>query len=172
MDTSDIIAGIIEVEGRTYTDKPHDRGGPTKFGITQKTLAAYRGHEVSPADVEGLTEAEAQQIYREEYILKPGFDALADPNVRTLAVDCGVLHGQQKAIEMLQRALGNKNPDGILGPITLTAANAFDGKRLFLRLVAERAEKFGRIITADPTQAENAHGWLRARVADFLRAVA
>ena len=40
-DTDRIIDGLIVAEGG-YVDHPADRGGPTKYGITRKTLAAWR----------------------------------------------------------------------------------------------------------------------------------
>ena len=33
-----LINEIINREGRKFTNLPADKGGPTKFGITQKTL--------------------------------------------------------------------------------------------------------------------------------------
>ena len=54
-----IISDIISREGRTYTDFPGDKGGPTKLGITLKTLADWRHHACEPVDVQNMDEAEA-----------------------------------------------------------------------------------------------------------------
>lgn len=173
MSIDEIIDGILDREGG-YVDHPADKGGPTKFGIKLATLSSWRGPNsvVTSADVEKLNETEARNIYRKLYVQDPGFEALQSDKLRTIMVDCGVLHGPKRAIEMLQQALGDNNPDGILGPVTLGLANASDESKLAIRLLAERAEKFGRIISRDPTQAVFAHGWLRTRVSDFLRWIA
>lgn len=171
----EIIEGILRAEGG-YVNNPADRGGPTKWGITQQTLELWRGHYVSPEDVQHMEEWEARKIYRARYIEGPHFDALGDPNVRAAVVDCGVLHGPANATKMLQRCLGVK-PDGILGPITLTAANARNGRNLAIRVRADQVAFIGRIITDNltdndrdgiPDNTEFAKGWL-ARVADRIK---
>lgn len=175
----DIISAVILREGSEYTNNPADKGGPTKYGITQATLAKHRGHDVSPADVEAMTEAEARSIYRRRYIEDPGFLALGSPELRGVITDCCVLHGQSNAIKMLQRALGVV-ADGKLGPVTITAANSFNGKRLALRTMADRLAFTGRLISKDlddndkdgiPDNAEFAWGWMN-RYADIIRALA
>ena len=73
MTDEDYITLTIEREGgAAYTNRGDDRGGPTKYGITQGMLARARGHEVAAADVEALTEAEARTIYREKVLIEPG----------------------------------------------------------------------------------------------------
>jgi lysozyme family protein len=126
---------------------------------------------VTPDDVAALLEPEARAIYRKWYVENPGFDVFADP-ARWVMVDLGVLHGPTNAVLMLQQALGDKHPDGTLGPITLTIAKAVEPERLARLLLAQRAEFFGKLIAHDPTQAKFAYGWLRERVANLLRAVA
>ena len=73
----DIIGEIIKREGG-FVDHPSDRGGPTKFGITLRTLRAWRGQPVTREDVRTLTKAEARQIYAERYIQSPKIDQIAD----------------------------------------------------------------------------------------------
>ena len=41
MRTETIIEHIIQVEGHAYTNNPADRGGPTKYGITQRTFPEW-----------------------------------------------------------------------------------------------------------------------------------
>ena len=118
---SEIIAGIIKREGG-YVDHPADRGGPTKYGVTLATLQDHRAAPVTAADVEALTESEAASIYRERYLLEPGFDRIQDDRLRALVLDCSVLHGQATATKLLQRAIGLKD-DGVFGAKTEAAAN-------------------------------------------------
>lgn len=58
--------------GARYTNDPRDPGGPTKYGITQKTLAARRGRSVSAEDVQALGLDEARAIYKRDYWDKTG----------------------------------------------------------------------------------------------------
>lgn len=166
-----IIDEILQREGG-FVDNPADRGGPTKFGITQATLAAWRGHPVSRDDVEQLAEPEARQIYQRRYITGPGFGRLASPALRSVIVDCCVLHGERNAVRMLQRAMGIR-ADALLGPLTESRANGFDGRKLALLVEADRIKFVGRIVTNDlsdldkdgiPDNTEHAAGWF-ARIA-------
>ena len=72
----------------------------THYGIAAPTLRAWRGRDVSRADMEALTEAEAEQIYRARYWAPYGFDAL-DPQLATLLYDGTVNQGPG----LLRRAL-------------------------------------------------------------------
>lgn len=168
MNPDDIIADIVRREGTRYTDLTSDRGGPTKYGVTQATLAAWRKHAVTADDVAALGEAEATAIYQDIYIRRPHFDGVGDAKLRALAVDSAVLHGVNRAVTWLQQAAGCQ-ADGLLGPASLHAVNSGDPARLHGSLLALRITFIGRLITRDPAQAEFAAGWL-ARVAEFLAA--
>ena len=63
---SDCLAFTFQEEGG-YTNDPNDPGGPTKFGITQQTLAIWRGDSVTAEDVQALTINEATAIYGTKY---------------------------------------------------------------------------------------------------------
>jgi lysozyme family protein len=165
MTVDELIDDILRREGG-FVDHPHDRGGPTKFGITLTTLAAWRRRPVTVEDVRDLAPDEARGIYRSEYVEKPGFDRISDPRLRALVVDCGVNHGQVRATRWLQRAAGVV-ADGKLGSVTLGAVNTGDALRLFLRVIAQRIRFYGEIVRNDPTQATFIAGW-NARAAEFL----
>jgi lysozyme family protein len=86
------LAHVLASEGG-YVDHPADPGGATKFGITLKTLSAWRGAPVSKADVKALTKTEAGAIYRARYWDKIAADDLPaglDLAVFDLAVNSGV----------------------------------------------------------------------------------
>ena len=170
MTIDQIIEGVLEREGG-YSDRPEDAGGPTNFGITLATLTDWRHPAaVSAADVQALSRAEAWQIYRRLYVADPGFETIADDNLRALLVDMGVNHGPARAIRWLQRVLGLP-ADGKLGPATRAALAAAHPRRVYLALCAARARIYGGMIADDPRQARFARGWLD-RVADWIEAVA
>lgn len=170
-----IIDDIIRREGSVYTNRPDDRGGPTKYGVTIGKLREWRKMPVLPIDVENLTEQEARDIYRIEYVAPWGF--IAHPRLREFLIDSGVNHGVGRAKMLLQRALG-VTEDANIGPVTTSALANIDGETLRSRVIAERMKYYGRIVDAEyevlrkqgkipPMQAANIEGWLN-RLAEFL----
>jgi lysozyme family protein len=116
-------AFTLKVEGG-YVDNPNDKGGATKYGITQSTLTGYRGKAVTKDDVKSLTSTEAEQIYKDLYYTPCKCDQLPT----TLAIvtfDCAINSGCKQAIKLLQRALEVKD-DGIIGNGTLAVASTCD----------------------------------------------
>ncbi len=158
-DTDRIIDGLIRIEGG-YVDHPADRGGPTKFGITRKTLAAWRKRAVTTAEMRALTEAEAREIYRGAYLTGPGFDRIEDARLRAQVVDAAVLHGPGWAARRLQEVAGVP-ADGVIGPVTIRAVNcAAKMEALANRFAARRIRKLARIVARDPTQLPFLVGWI------------
>ena len=166
---SNIIDDIIRREGG-YVDHPADRGGPTKFGITQETLSTWRQRPVQAGDVQALSEYEARRIYQRRYLEQPKFDCIHDGPLRELVVDCGVNHGPRRAARWLQDAAGVA-PDGVVGPVTLEAVNGGFASRIFYSVISQRIQFYGALISRDPSQAVFAEGWMR-RVAEFLEGTA
>ena len=122
-----IISDSVRRESSKYTNDPTDPGGPTKFGITLKTLRGVRKNQRLTAEaVKALTRADAWLIYETNYIRVPGFDKIASDRLARLLIDTGVLHGQRTAIKMLQRVV-KVTTDGKLGPKTLDAVRRSNG---------------------------------------------
>lgn len=165
MTDEDIISDIIRREGKRFTNDPLDRGGPTKYGITITTLSDYREPPCTPADVACLSEGEAMEIYRAQYIRRPRFDKINDPRLRALVIDWGVNSGPKTAAKALQRAAG-VYPDGALGPVSLTAVNGGDASVLFDAVLSAREAFYRSIVSRDPTQSRFLNGWLN-RCAEF-----
>lgn len=168
MMSSEIIEGILRREGG-FVDHSADKGGPTNHGVTQATLAKWRGKPVTVDDVKALTEAEAREIYREQYITRPGFLGIENEAVRALAIDCAVNHGVKRAVQLLQEA-ARVFTDGIFGPNTRDAVNRMTAGVLYRRLCAARVRLYGQIVTKNPTQAVFAAGWAN-RVAEFIEEI-
>ena len=130
-------AFVLQREGwGTYTDDPHDAGGPTRWGVTLAALEEHRGKPCTAADVEALSENEALAIYRGNYWDAVGADGLtAGPDL--MSFDAAVNQGPGRAARFLQSAVG-ATIDGIVGAQTLAAANAWSADALVDRLKQTR----------------------------------
>jgi lysozyme family protein len=178
MDINDLIDGLIEREGG-YANHPADKGGPTRFGITE---AVARAHGYAGA-MAALPRDEAAAIYRRLYWLRPRFDEVAERSARLAAelFDTGANMGPAVAATFLQRALTalNRNgqdypdlvPDGRIGPATLAALDAFmairgaSGETVILRAVeALQGERYLRLAERRPANEAFLYGWLANRI--------
>ena len=72
MTADQIIEGILGKEGG-YVDHPSDKGGPTRWGITQTTARAH-GYT---GDMRNLPRETAKQIRLSDYWTGPRFDQVA-----------------------------------------------------------------------------------------------
>lgn len=146
-----IIDGIIEREGGgKYTFDPNDSGGPTRWGITERTARAH-GYA---GDMRDFPRASAVRLYLALYWSAPGFSTvhLHHPELAVRLADFGVLAGPGTPSKQLQRCLNVLNRggkdykdvpvDGKIGLATIGALNAFlrlrgaDGCLVILGMVA------------------------------------
>ena len=177
----EIITDVLKAEGwDSYTNDPADRGGPTKWGITQKKWSEYVGHDVTAAGIADIDEMQAREFYEKMYIVAPHFDQLPEL-IQPLVIDSGVNSGVRAASKWVQRAVGAKR-DGWIGPKTLQAAMKANHVSMFLRIVSYRCKLYGRLVAHDPQlkaaqdagfklQARFASGW-NNRVMSFLERLA
>lgn len=158
---SDPIDELIEREGGDKeTNRPSDRGGRTRFGISERSNPqAWADGEVS--------REEARAIFETKYVKSPGFDKISDQRLREQLVDFGVNSGPALAVSKLQEILKVKI-DGVLGPKTLAAINAEDPRWLANKLAVARIKMIGRLVKKDPTQLDNINGWLN-RASEWIR---
>lgn len=165
MSVDELIDEILRREGG-FVNHPADQGGPTNHGITQTTLAAWRGHPVTIEDVQALGTREARAIYIDGFLVGPGFHQIRHVELQALIVDCGVNHSPRRAAKWLQRAAG-VFADGVVGPRTLAAVNAAEADALYRRVLVQRTRFYGRLITLNPSQAVFAEGWAN-RLSEFI----
>jgi lysozyme family protein len=113
------LAIVFENEGG-YVNSPHDPGGETNFGITQRVYTAWRPASHGEAlTVRRMSRGAAAAIYRAQYADAIRFDELP-PGVDLCTLDEAVNSGPVRAIQDLQRAVGIK-ADGHLGLLTMQA---------------------------------------------------
>lgn len=172
------IRSVLGIEG-DYSNRANDRGGKTRFGITE-AVARANGYMGS---MESLPLETAETIYKRQYWDTLRLDDVAAvwPNVAFELFDTGVNCGIGTSGMFLQRALnafnrqGHDYPDvvadGVMGPMTISALKAFayrrgsEGEVVMLRaLNALQGARYIGIAEADHEQEENAFGWFRARV--------
>lgn len=165
----DIITEVLKAEGSRYTNRPTDRGGPTKYGVTLKAYQDYVDEHATERTIQNLTEAEARAFYHRFYVVEPGFDQV-HPLIMPLLVDCGVNHGQKRAAKWFQKAVG-ATQDGVIGPQTLAAAEENSHASTYLLICAYRFRFYGAIVGRDHSQAEYISGW-NNRGSKFLVALA
>jgi lysozyme family protein len=167
-----MIDDVIRREGG-FVDHPHDRGGPTNFGITQATLSRHLGRPAGVADVRRLSRATAREIYRREYFERPRIGQLP-ARIQPFVLDAAVNHGPGQAIRFVQRVcngagFGPLAVDGACGPRTsLAAADAARamGDWLLAALVEERRNFYLALVERRPEQRVFLDGWLN-RLAEF-----
>jgi lysozyme family protein len=169
----EMIDDILRREGG-YVDHPADRGGPTKFGITQNTLSNYLGHPASASEVEELNENTAREIYQNNYFYGPKIDQLPKL-IQPFVFDCAVNHGARRAIKFVQKVCNQEgympplDEDGIMGTKTKTTAQtaATEMGEAFLKaLLEERRRFYQAIVENDPSQQVFLAGWMN-RVKEF-----
>lgn len=142
-----------------YSNRSTDSGGPTKFGITHKTLAAHLGvPSVTAERVKALTLTEAEAIYRKSYWQQSGGDVLPK-GLDYAAFDFGVNSGPHRAVKALQKVVGTK-ADGWIGEATLGAVAEYPGglRKLIKDYCAERM-RFLKGLGGKQGWPSNGRGW-------------
>lgn len=175
-----IIDATIGKEGG-YSNHPSDTGGETMWGITARVARAngYTGA------MRALPRAEAVRIYREQYFVRPGFEAVAvvSPAIAEKLFDTGVNMGPAWPSIWLQQWLNGLNrqgkdyadiaEDGAVGRGTVGALGRLIAVRgrsaaeavLLKGLNASQAARYLELARGRPANEDFLFGWLANRVA-------
>lgn len=137
-------------------------GGKVGVGILKGTKFGLAANTYSNLDIKNLTLAQAKAIYKKDWWDKLGADGMHSAIVFQLW-DFAINAGRNRAIKELQQAVGVP-ADGIIGPQTLAAVNAYDLNDVILSLTAERLKFY----TSLGTFKTYGKGWTN-RVADNLK---
>lgn len=165
-DIDSMLDEILLREGG-YVDNSADRGGPTKYGVTQATLSAWLGRPASVEDVRNLTTDTAKAIYTKQYFVGPHLDQLPDL-IQPVMLDAAVNSGPGHAVKWLQQVINDNGHgpvmvDGGIGPATVAAANAAAaamGAGLNRALVETRRAFLQHLAVNDPSQQQFEQGWM------------
>lgn len=175
---NELIDSLIAREGG-FIDHPADKGGPTRWGITQ-AVARQHGY-MGP--MENFPRNLATLIYEKQYWQAPRFDKVAQiaPKLAEELFDTSVNMGPRRAIGFLQRALNALNRNGAdypditvdrtIGTDTLHALEAFLAKRglpaegvLTKAIDALQGAYYVHLAEVDPAQEAFLYGWFMSRI--------
>lgn len=149
---------VLQFEGG-YVDDPDDRGGRTKFGISEE--AHPEAWKDGPP-----TEEQAMAIYRSDYWDHQRIQAgkIADDRIARYLFDGAVNHGPETAARLLQKAISRCGPDiavdGWVGPETRQALRSVDAMTALDRFVLARVDFYRRLVDSDGSQEKFLFGWL------------
>jgi len=177
-DIDRLIDKVIMLEG-DFSDHPADRGGPTRWGVTE---AVARAHGYA-GDMRHFPRAQAAVIYKRKYWHRPGFDQIARyaPDIAAELFDTGINMGTGTASGFLQRALNALNRNGgdftdiavdrVIGAKTVTALDAFLRKRgrrgetvLLKAIEALQGARYIKLAENRPANEAFLYGWLANRI--------
>ena len=157
-----------------YTNLATDRGGPTRWGITEK-VARTHGYE---GDMKNFPKEWALQIYEKDYWRIIKLDEAQDQDIANQIFQAAVNQGTPLWSKYIQQICNRRLPgyekllsvDGIIGPKSIAAINkiSISDRKGFSKTIYETQKKrYSDIIVCDPSQIDNKNGWDN-RAEDFL----
>ena len=173
-----IIDRTIGIEGG-YSNHPSDRGGPTRWGITQ-AVARSNGYD---GDMRHYPREMAVAVYLKRYWEQPKINkiALVSMKLAEELFDTAVNMGTAWPPLFLQQALNGLNAqgkhyadiaeDGDIGPATIAALTAYLKRRgkegeavMLIALNVLQGARYFSIVANRRQNEDFLYGWLKNRV--------
>nr|WP_113865498.1 N-acetylmuramidase [Brenneria salicis]NMN90548.1 putative secretion activating protein [Brenneria salicis ATCC 15712 = DSM 30166]RBP64878.1 putative peptidoglycan binding protein [Brenneria salicis ATCC 15712 = DSM 30166]RLM31594.1 peptidoglycan-binding protein [Brenneria salicis ATCC 15712 = DSM 30166] len=156
------VTFVLGKEGG-YVNDPTDKGGETKFGVSDLRdgvadgMTDIDGDKKPDVRIKDLTLEQASQIYYRDYWY-PAYCNDWPDGISLIVFDSAVQHGVKKALQLLQDAAG-VTADGIVGPKTTAAVISADPEWLLTRYLLRRARYYADIIKSNTSQGKYLNGW-------------
>ncbi len=149
---------LVREGGDTFTDDATDRGGATKYGISQR---AY-----PDVDIANLTEEKAREIYKHDYWDRMRGDDIVSQAVAENIFDLCVNMGVKAGSRLAQSSLDISPADGIIGPQSLRVINGADEGLFKARFAISKMQRYADICNKDGSQKKFLLGWLNRTLAE------
>jgi lysozyme family protein len=147
-----IVKTLAREGGAKFTDIAGDKGGATKYGISQ---AAYPN-----VDIRNLTEQQARDIYKRDYWDRVRGDDLTSQMVAENLFDTAVNMGVRTASRLAQSMLEIKPADGIIGSASLAVFNQQNEKEFIVHFTLAKIGYYASICNKDRVQSKFLLGWI------------
>lgn len=151
MTPEDLIRRSILTWEGGYSDHQADKGGATKWGISEKAHPTV--------DIQSLTLEDAVTIAKDYYWDRMNLDGVKSDKVKAKLFDMAFNFGVARASRMAQEAAG-VGVDGIIGEKSIAAINLL-GAGFVNDLIEVSALRYARIVASDKSQAVFLMGWMR-----------
>jgi len=138
--------------GATFTDDPTDRGGATKYGISQ---LAY-----PDLDIRNLTEQQARDIYKRDYWDRVRADEITSQAVAENIFDTGVNMGVRTGSRLAQVAAEIEPADGIIGSQSLKVINKCNEELFISNYTIAKIARYAYICNRNKSQKRFLLGWI------------
>lgn len=148
---------LLQLEGG-FVNHPEDKGGITNCGITLETFRSFLGQDKTVKDLQSMNYGMWKEIMKTGYWDKCRADEIECQAIAELLVDWTVNSGFV-AVRKVQGIIGC-NPDGIVGPITLSLINTSDPEILFEKIWNARHQFYINIVKRNPSQRVFMNGWM------------
>ena len=159
-----IIHITLKLEGG-YSNNKYDRGGKTKYGITQIFIDEYKNrveNERVPDSVVDITLEDAKKLYKAQWD-KFNLGYIRNKKVATVINDYMINSNAYSVVVRLKHLLNNMgydlNDKPILDVATINAINDCNPDVLADSILKERANYYRSIVKKDPLQVNNLKGW-------------
>ncbi|MET4696962.1 glycoside hydrolase family 108 protein [Endozoicomonas lisbonensis] len=164
------FADVLKWEGG-YNNIGADAGGATNHGISLRFLKSLPlscgditgdGH-VTQADIQALTPADAERIYKKHFWDYYRLGEINDQAVATKLFNCFVNMRGKTAALVAQRSANDFRcrlvEDGIMGSKSIAAINRQNSEHLLDCIKVQMWDVYKNIVAADPTQQLFLKGW-------------
>ena len=154
----DAILFTLDIEKGFWNDPV---GGPTMYGVTQKTYDAYRAKEgLHLQSVRLIEDGEVRAIMEDEYWY-PGHCNEMPAKLAIAHFDTFYNSDPEDAVKILQRALGGLEVDGKYGEHTAAAIANISNVDVVIAAYLDAREQFYRYLaTQKQAWADDLQGWL------------
>lgn len=147
-----IIKTLAHEGGSKVSNDKVDKGGLTKYGISQKAYPHLKIRE--------LTEEQARRIYRADYWNKILGDRISSQVIAENIFDTCVNMGVHVGSKLAQEVISAKKKDGIIGPRSLVKINEISEALFISYYTLYKISRYATICNRDKTQKKFLLGWL------------
>ena len=138
--------------GAKFTDDPVDRGGATKYGISQ---LAYPN-----LDIKSLTENQARDIYKRDYWDRIRADEIESQAIAEALFDTCVNMGVRAGSRLAQVSASVEPADGVIGSQSLSLINNINDELFISSFTIVKIARYASICNRNKSQKRFLLGWI------------